>query len=278
MPRMTLRHLMLFVLYVAVILGLIMPAIRTPAENRGPLLIATALGVPLTMALLSAWILRPGPHRDWLTTFFLVIAQGTLGFFLAVAMVTGDLLPRHARDSSVSLIISLILFLLAMGSGFLVITLTQQFLIPRRCPCCTKAALFQAGLFADRIRRPGSTRPSLSMLEWIVYRDTQQFSFFVCDVCGSEAFLDHCRARQGCPACGRKSLYYLRHTRRGTRLPSVLRYTFFWCLCCKARRKQLLPDQWEDAASPEHDCEYWLWDSIPCLRALRHRIARMARF
>ena len=43
MPRMTLRHLMLVVLYVAVILGLIMPAIRTPAENRGPLLIATAI-------------------------------------------------------------------------------------------------------------------------------------------------------------------------------------------------------------------------------------------
>ena len=93
------------------------------------------------MALLSAWVLPPGPHRDWFTTFFLVGTQGILSFFLAAAVFTGEVLPKLAGDSSVTQIISLILFLLAMGSWFLTIALSQQFLIPRQCPCCQEHPL-----------------------------------------------------------------------------------------------------------------------------------------
>ena len=53
------------------------------------------------------------------------------------------------------------------------------------------------------------------MLEWLVHQDSQQFSFFRCSVCDSEVFLDHCRARLGCPTCSRTALYFLRRTKNG---------------------------------------------------------------
>ena len=64
MPRMRLRHLMLVVLYVAVILGLMMPAIRTPWPNRVQLLVPTALGVPIAMAVPLRFDLAAGAPSE----------------------------------------------------------------------------------------------------------------------------------------------------------------------------------------------------------------------
>ena len=219
MPRMRLRHLMLVVLYVAVILGLMMPAIRTPWPNRIQLLVPTALGVPIAMALLSALILRPGPHRNWATTFFLVVAQSLCGFLVLAGMLSGELIPKQLGGPWDGPLIWVILVLVAIASWFLVIALTQQFLIPRRCPRCTKTTLLQSGLFVDRTRRSYRKENHLSMLEWLVHQDSQQFSFFRCSVCDSEVFLDHCRARLGCPTCSRTALYFLRRTKNGDAAP-----------------------------------------------------------
>lgn len=148
MLRMRLRRLMLIVLYVAVILALMMPAIRTPWPENAAIIFVTAIAVPIAMAVLPALILRPGPHRDG-----------------------AELVPK-------------------------------QFVGPWK---------------------------------------------------------------------GHKS-------KKGTRLPSILRYTFYWCLSCGARCKQLLTDQWENAMNPVNDRHYSLWNFREWLRTQCVRAAKKVRF
>ena len=230
------------------------------------------------MALLSAWVLPPGPHRDWFTTFFLVGTQGILGFFLAAAVFTGEVLPKLAGDSSVTPIISLILFLLAMGSWFLTIAFSQQFLIPRQCPCCAKNTLYQSGLFVDRMRRRWRRQHNLTMLEWLVTKThSGSRSFVAASVIGRCSWTT---AEPGkvAPACGRTSLCYLHRTKNGVQYHRCSATLSSGVFAAARGPKQLLPDQWADAASPGDDCEYWLWYSVAWLKAQSDRIAKMARF
>jgi predicted RNA-binding Zn-ribbon protein involved in translation (DUF1610 family) len=258
MPRTTIRHLMLVVLYVALFLGLTMPVLRTPPNQRGLLVPATALGAPFLMALVSAFALRPGPHRDRLTTLFVVIALALLAVLLAAFICTGSFEAIYPGNPRVSVVLLVILLLLAICSWFLAVALALEYLIPRRCPRCGKTTLMQSGLFANRTFAAWKRRTRRTMLEWLVHEDTQRFSCFICTSCRREVLLDHCQARLGCPACGHPTLHHLHRSRYGASLPSVIRYRFFWCFSCGGRCKQLLPGIWEETSSPADDREFWL--------------------
>lgn len=53
------RTLMIWVLFVAVFLALMTPAIRSTGPDRGSIWVMTVLGVPFGMAGLSTMVLRP---------------------------------------------------------------------------------------------------------------------------------------------------------------------------------------------------------------------------
>ncbi len=73
MPPLKIRHLMILVVYVAVVLAWVLAALRTTGSTKGISdSLLRVLFIPMVLAGLSALILRPGPHRDWITAFALI--------------------------------------------------------------------------------------------------------------------------------------------------------------------------------------------------------------
>jgi hypothetical protein len=72
MPGLRIRHLMIVIVYVAVVLAWVQAALRTTGATNGIRdSLLHVLFMPMMLAGISALILRPGPHRDWITAFAL---------------------------------------------------------------------------------------------------------------------------------------------------------------------------------------------------------------
>jgi hypothetical protein len=64
MLQVKIRTLMIWVLFVAVFLALMTPAIRSTGPDRGSIWVVTVLGVPFGMAGLSAVVEPDRPARE----------------------------------------------------------------------------------------------------------------------------------------------------------------------------------------------------------------------
>jgi len=124
---------MLLVLYVAVALALSMPAIRSRGPERDLLVPITLVCVPIALAGLSWFILRPGPRRDWVMGFFLCLSLTLNTFWWTVDYFTGT-----------SELEWFIRFAMIMQFGLGGIWLAKRSLILERCPRCGKMALLNA--------------------------------------------------------------------------------------------------------------------------------------
>ena len=124
----TLRHLMILVVYFALVFALAAPLLRAGEAAQLTLLL------PLTPPLLALLVLmfdRPGPVKYWLVG--LIASPTLLGFvawldFLAVAMGT------HGLDRVFPLLV--LLNVLALSSLVLVFKR-----LPKRCPECGKRSM-----------------------------------------------------------------------------------------------------------------------------------------
>jgi hypothetical protein len=85
MARLRIRHIMVLVVYVAVVLAWFLTALNATGPDRGALVFYSVLFVPALLAAVSACILPPGPLRFWLTAFF-VTSQFVFGACLASAV------------------------------------------------------------------------------------------------------------------------------------------------------------------------------------------------
>jgi hypothetical protein len=261
MLRLRIRHLMLLVLYVAVILALTMPAIRTRGPDRVAFILATVLGVPMAMAAFSALILRPGPHRDWLTCFFVTIPMTFLALVLTIGTLMGAMTTKEIAGTWREPVNWVIWSLVDVLLWVVVIALGRGFLVPKQCPRCRKISLLQA-FYLDAERPQNAS-----------------YGHYRCGVCEYEALLTRSEAHQACPHCGRTTWSCLWKAKDGSRRSWSYhyKYKFYWCLACGARCKQLLPGDRKEATSLEDERYYWLWSFRGWLRARIDRVAKQAR-
>ena len=257
---MRILHLMVLVLYAAIILALLTPAIRTSGTNQGAIWILTALGVPWAMAWLTRFLVLPGPHRDWVHALFMVLGTAVTAGLLTMSLMFQGLAPppRLAGTWAVPLAWTLLVMILA-GGWLSVIGSISSYLLPSRCPHCRRRRLIRAIPYAEDRRRRRLAGSAASPEESRKRRRSERFSFFRCGSCHSEALLSLAQARQGCPNCGRHPLCVVFRTKNGVRLPwGPYRYTYYWCLACRRRSKSVLPGTWEDATNADDDAHYWL--------------------
>ena len=144
MQRMTIRHLMLLVLYVAVILTLITPAIRTPWPQNATILFFTVLMAPAAMSLFTVLILRPGPHRDWVAMFFLLMTYAALGLMYTIGILSGIAIPDTIAGTWKEPINWGINWYGGIAYWLGMIFVARHFLIPRQCPHCRRNTLLQS--------------------------------------------------------------------------------------------------------------------------------------
>ena len=260
MLQVKVRTLMIWVLFVAVFLALITPAIRSTGPDRGLIWCNTVLGSPFGMAALSAVILRPGARRDWVTQFFIALPCVMIGLVLAVVVYHGWVPPKVVGTWNAP--VNRIMFLLFAFTWWCVlILLGKEFLVPGRCPCCRRRGLLKSAreYFRRELQQMRGEKDSAYHERERAHCKTLLFAFYRCGVCDVEAFLSIAQARQGCPGCGRETMLRSFKAREGVRRQwGYFRYQFFWCLRCGARSKQMLPGAWELAASPGDDSHYWV--------------------
>jgi hypothetical protein len=261
MPRLTIRHLMLLVLYVAP--G--MPALGAPAPVRAFYLSpATFVGAPVALAGVSWFILRPGPNLDWVIVFLV---------WLGLTLFSGGScigIFMHAEDWFAFVLGALAYLLVLCLSTWI----AERWLIPIQCPLCGKNSLLGADPWLGWQR----SQELLGIKALPARQESEQFSFCHCEFCGLEELLSRAEARQGCPNCARGRPHRLWTPKDGSRTPdSFLRYEFYWCMACSGRCKRLLPGIWEEAVTPEDDEHYGRSDPMKWLRGRVDRIASMVR-
>jgi ribosomal protein L37E len=91
MARFRIRHIMLLVVYVAVVPAWFLSALNTTGPERGVLVFCSVFFVPALLAAVSACILPPGPLRLWLTAFF-VTSQFVKGAYFRCGVCDGQAL------------------------------------------------------------------------------------------------------------------------------------------------------------------------------------------
>jgi ribosomal protein L37AE/L43A len=247
MPALRIRHLMIVVVYVAVVLAWVLAALRTTGSTNGIAdSLLRVLFIPMGLAGLSVLILRPGPHRDWITAFALTGQVVFLvNWFTLPPLLFLFLLPALRKATSNTQMWGEFVAMLAICIlvGILLATALiaeARWLIRRECPRCGRKRLLRA-LFQN-LRRPRTGR------------------YYRCGVCDHHAKISRSQYAKGCPSCGKHTL--LREA-----------YSFYWCLNCRARLKRLRGGPWEDAPTPADDGFYWLWTPAAWLRSVRDRIA-----
>jgi hypothetical protein len=240
MMQIRLRHFMVFVLYVAVVLFLLVKAWKDVQSHRVGALNAIVL-IPFALAGLSVLVLRPGPHRDRTLALIFAVSMATLYvpplLFLIVFAVKGRPLPpsigeawRKPLDIALYLsglvvaVIALIYGAFLLSAMFLV---GRRFLIPRRCPCCQRKEL-------------------VPTIRAAIDRNPRRSWHLRCGTCDRDFLMRIPASPQLCPNCGRNTLY-------------VRRYKFSWCLKCRGRFKRLPRGVWEDASLPQEDGYYFVW-------------------
>jgi hypothetical protein len=248
MPPLRIRHLMILVVYVAVVLAWLLAALRTTGSTNGISdSVLRALFMPMVLAGLSALILRPGPHRDWITVFALTGQVIFLAnWFTLPPLFLLYVLPALRKRSWNSqtwnvLIVTLSLCILV---GILLLITEARWLIRRECPRCGRKKLLRAVF--QRQRRPRTGR------------------YYRCGVCDHHAKISRSQYTAGCPSCGKHTLL-------------LEPYSFFWCLNCRARVRRLRGGPWEDATTPADDGFYWLWTPAALLRSVLDRMAQKSR-
>jgi hypothetical protein len=252
MPRMTVRHMMIAVLYVAVALGMVMAVLRTTGPGRYMAWTAFALWLPMALAFLSAVLLRRGPWRQWLTFSFiaaLFFAVGALLFaFPAVVVLIfagrgGSPRPPVSWPHAVPFGIGSLFF--AAAATYIVL----DSLIPRFCPRCRRLALINS-FGHGRLHRGKRLYLRCEICDHVARLPVVEIAFsrdrgrdpkkrLVSPISPLVAAGD----RPACLACGRPTL---------RRVP----YRFYWCLACGSRCKRDGHRPWDDAPSPADDDSY----------------------
>jgi len=178
--------------------------------------------VPLGFVLLSAFVLRPGPHRDWIAAFFVsmsVLPMILVLFAAPLVVLAPDKLP-------LGLIMAPFLILCpvyALG----IMAILREHLFPERCPQCRWRCLVRS--FRQLLTNRGG------------------YAYLQCGACDALHFLKVPASE--CPKCRRHTLMHRP-------------YKFAWCLSCKGRYKRLWRRPWEAVSSADDDCFYWLWDPV----------------
>ena len=238
LPRPRIRHLMILIVYAAVSLTVMAAAVNQPEPRLLHIIYASIL-LPFVLSGLSLLILRPGPNRDWVVSFFWTIFHGLFAIF----MIAATLLVLRLRGPVIPIIgllwLGSILFLvcfLLLGNA---IRLGRLHLIPTQCPRCGSKRLLRAAL-------------SHMASNWPLY-------YVRCGICDRKDHLDVSRIREGCPNCHRPTFI-------------LIRYRFYWCLNCHRRFKRLRRGDWEVASTPNDDGHFLLWSLGGSLRNLIDRI------
>jgi hypothetical protein len=143
----TLGDLMKLVVFTAVVLACLAPALRVAAEERVPvglLIVFEGMAMPLALALATLVMLRPGPVKDWLVRAPVVIVLAIwLGMLIVVltevaASAGGPVRRFPTADlilfASMAVVLSLALF--ALGRR----------LVPGWCPTCRLPTLLHTRL------------------------------------------------------------------------------------------------------------------------------------
>ena len=219
---------MIFVIYVALTVAAVRLALDFFPKPM-PLFLVSPLAIvvlPVVLGCVPLMILRPGPHRDWVTGLFFTLAL-LVGSVLAVA-VGGFLLAtfqgfRPGASSSFFVRLSPALFALPVGVIYFLLGIkwARQYLIPVRCPRCERRRLLRAWM-QDNAWVP---RPFFNMR---------------CAACGFEDCVRGAQMARGCPRCARQAL-------------TLLDYRYYWCLGCGTRLKRLGLGEWKDASSDRDD-------------------------
>jgi hypothetical protein len=241
--RINVRHLMIIIAYAAVGLALVTLALRSPGPDRPTWFIVAVLFSPFVFAGLCEELLRPGPLRDWLFALFSTagfrLAGGLLMAPFAIVLVGGPVELMSIEINSMEPLAIVISLLLGLYICFLSLGVATLYLIPSRCPRCSRKALlyaaFQDGPFANVLH-------------------------FHCELCDHETLLKQPRSTEACEHCGKNAL-------------SPRWYSFYWCLNCQARLRQLRRGEWSEAQSPRDDPCYWRWTLGGWLRKRIEKIA-----
>ncbi len=209
--------------------------------ERGVLLFVSVLLAPTLFAVLSVFILLPGPHRDWLTAFFATLQVAFAATLcsapaLWILWLRWNVRPIHLTRPEWLLLAMTIAWAVCL---WVPVFRLAKYLTLAQCPCCQQMNLVNAAL---------------------QHRRLAEGRYFRCGVCDAEALLNVSQYSQGCPRCGKHTLINME-------------YSFRWCLNCGTRCKRLRRRSWVDATAPQDDHFYWLWTPAAWLRFGRHRIA-----
>jgi hypothetical protein len=252
MLRMRIRHLMILVLYFAIAMAALVAVLRTPASGRVAAWFGLGFGLPLTFAGLSRILLGPGPHRDWIVAFFLVMTWVlAASLFAAPLFVLAFLHVARPSEWNAGVLFQSAIY--ALFFGIVAITFATRRLIPTFCPRCGRRAVVGAsgqeqlhrGQFlyfrcwvCDRVSR-------LEIVEIAVATGRGWSRFREKHLVSPLSWRVPAENRPACPACGRKAL-------------REVPYRFCWCLACGSRYKRARRQVWEDAGTPDDDAFYYL--------------------
>src|SRR5262245_35644850 len=117
---MRIRHLMLLILYAAIAIALAIPAVRARGSDRARVLLTSlSIGIAWVLASLSWLILRPGPHRDWVTAFLF-----WLSFTVATPCWIVESFTRIGRSDRVFSVV------MTLQCAYCSVWIARRFLIP----------------------------------------------------------------------------------------------------------------------------------------------------
>jgi hypothetical protein len=170
MSRIRIRHLMVLVLYVAVALALMIPAIKTYWPKRISMLMGAAALASSAMLPLTALVVRPGPRRDWV--------------FVLLNLLTWALLVTFLIVDIESISYSIVVILLCGVPSWLLFAQYKEYLIPRKCPRCLRKRVI----------------PSMAQ------RSSQLYSVYICRSCDFEGPLARQKGFPICPSCRQDTL------------------------------------------------------------------------
>jgi hypothetical protein len=86
---MKIRHLLILDAYAAIVLALMMAILRGRGQYQVAAVAVGPMYVCVLFAMLTAALLRPGPHRDWLTALFAILGGLSGIALLALPAVLG---------------------------------------------------------------------------------------------------------------------------------------------------------------------------------------------
>ena len=237
---MRIRHLVILVVYVAVALAFVVAVIRAPGPEQVQQAWILGMLIPAILIGSAALLLRPGPHRDWITSFFWSLSMLVLALFctLPVLIVAwrGQFLAEIAKRGS--MVGPAMFYSLISWGGLLFIA--RWNLTARPCPGCGRRTLVRAANQQEKHRvKAWYHRCTACNQVCRVPSDDRRGPSI--RGAGREAM-----PRPVCPHCGGETL---------RRIP----YQFFWCLGCRSRYKRARRGAWEEAGQPDDDDFYWLW-------------------